>query len=376
MRAPGVTALLVVQLLAVAAVSSAVVLAFGLPLAARHAVGPGALAALTAGAALASTAVGVALLARSVGRPVERLLAGARRLSATATAERLPIVGERGGGDLASAAVAFERVAAALEEERARLAAKVRELTEANRALAEARASVLRAERLATVGRLAAGLAHEVGNPLGAITGYVELARTRLPRDADPELAGSLDRIGAAAQRIDRTVSELLDFARPAPAAVTAVAVREVVEGAVRLAAVQARFRGVTVDLALPDDLPPVRADAHRLGQVLLNLLLNAGDAMEGRGRVTIAARADGQGVALTVADTGPGIPPEHLERVFEPFFTTKPPGQGTGLGLPVSQRILESFGGELSAATGCGGGAELRLRLLAASPERRSSTA
>jgi C4-dicarboxylate-specific signal transduction histidine kinase len=225
----------------------------------------------------------------------------------------------------------------------------------------------LRTEKLATVGRLAAGLAHEVGNPLGAITGYVELARMRLPLDAHPELGDALERIGAAAARIDHIVRELLDFARPSPPLLAPIALRPVVEATLRLAQVQPRFRDVAVEVELPPDLPRAVADEHQLSQVLLNLLLNAGDAMGGAGRVRVHGRAAAGRVWLTVEDEGPGIAPEDLRRIFDPFFTTKEPGRGTGLGLAISHRIMESFGGEIRARAGAARGAILELAFHAA---------
>lgn len=344
------------------------VLALGLPLAARRALGPSAVAAVAGAVTLAVLAVAVALLSRGVGAPVQRLLNAAVRLGGGAgRGEGLPILGEPGGFALSRAAVAFERLAAALAEERSRLAAKVDELTATNRALAEARESLLRTEKLATVGRLAAGLAHEVGNPLGAVSGYVELARARLPPEPHPDLVDALARIDAAAGRIDRIVRDLLDFARPAPPLLAPVVLAPALDAALRLARVQRRFKHVEVDVALPPGLPPILADEGHLGQVLLNLLLNAGDAMRGEGQVRIAAASEESGVVLTVADGGPGIAPGDLPHVFDPFFTTKDPGEGTGLGLALSHRIMESFGGEILAGNAPGGGAVLTLRFRAA---------
>jgi two-component system NtrC family sensor kinase len=345
-----------------------VVLALGLPLAARRALGPAAVASLAGAVSLVVLALAVALLSRGVGRPVERLLGAASRLGGGGDrGEALPILGEPDGFALSRAAVAFERLAAALAEERARLAAKVDELTISNQALAEARESLLRSEKLATVGRLAAGLAHEVGNPLGAVTGYVELARARLPAEPHPDLVDALARIDAAAERIDRTVRDLLDFARPAPPQLAPIALAPAVDAALRLARVQRRFKHVAVEVELPPDLPPVTADEGHLAQVLLNLLLNAGDAMRGEGRVHIAAEATDGAVALRVEDRGPGIAAQDLPRVFDPFFTTKEPGEGTGLGLALSHRIMESFGGEILAGNAPAGGAVFTLRFRAA---------
>src|SRR6266702_1816114 len=311
MRAP-LRTFLFLHALALAATAGVAVLALALPLSARRALGPGDVAAVALAAALAVLAVALVLLHRGVARPVERLLAAAVRLGGGegGEAEALPLLGVPGGFDLSRAAIAFERLALAFGDERERLAAKVRELTAANAALAEARASLVRSEKLATVGRLASGLAHEVGNPLGAVSGYVELARARLPPEPHPDLVDALARIDTAAQRIDRTVRDLLDFARPAPPVLA------------------------PIDLA-----------------------------------AALAARAASGGVVLTVRDSGPGIAPADLARIFDPFFTTKEPGEGTGLGLALSHRIMESFGGEIAARDAPGGGACFELRFRAGAP-------
>jgi len=343
----------------------------GVPLAARGRLHPVGLVALASLAAAVAVAVGALLLSRALARPVERILAAADRLGG---AERsFPILqpqGETASPSPARAAVAFERVAAALVEERAALAAKVAELESANRALAQARESWLRSERLAAVGRLAAGIAHEVGNPLGAIGGFAELARDRL-RGAAPEVEDLMSRIAAEAERIDRIVRDLLEFARPSPPARSPVSLPAVADAAQRLARVQPRFREVEAAFAWPPDLPAALADEGRLVQVFLNLFLNAGDAMGGRGSVQVRGRAAEGGVEVEVADRGPGIAPEHLAQVFDPFFTTKAPGAGTGLGLSVCHRLIEVMGGRIDAGNAPEGGAVFRLWLPAAAERR-----
>lgn len=380
-RSANVRLVLLLHAVAIAAIFATVLIVAGLPAAARNALSPRVLVAVVLVAALLAVALGAALLFRTVARPVDRLLAAAERLAGGDPAD-LPLLGERGGPALSRAALAFERAVAALAEERARLAAKVEELTRANRELAEARESLLRSEKLATVGRLAAGVAHEVGNPLGAISGYVELARSRAREGRPEELDDFLGRVAAEVQRIDRTVRDLLDFARPARPSLAPVELGAAVDQALRLARLQTRFREVDVATDVPADLPPALADEHGLAQVLLNLLLNAGDAMGGRGRLRVSARViDGRPdageprgarrVLLELADSGPGIAPDDLPRIFDPFFTTKDPGKGTGLGLAICHRIVESFGGEITAANGEAGGAVFTLRMQEAAAVR-----
>jgi signal transduction histidine kinase len=363
-RAGHVRLVLLLDAAALAAAGAALVLAVGLPLSASAGLGPAEVVMVAAVAAIAVAAVGVPLLVRSVGRPVDRLLSAADSLGRSAAGD-LPLLADDGaapGRGLSDAAVAFERLVAALAEERRRLAEKVAELERTSEALA-------RTERLATAGRLASGIAHEVGNPLGAIGGYVELARDRLRTGgaALEEADDFLARIAAEAQRIDRTVRDLLDLARPAEPSLGPVDLAAPLDAALRLARVQERFRAVEVELALPPDLPAVSADERRLSQVFLNLFLNAGDAMGGAGSVRVSARVEGERVVVEVADAGPGIPPRDLGRIFEPFFTTKGAGKGTGLGLAISQTVVESLGGELSARNGERGGAVLTVSLPAA---------
>jgi C4-dicarboxylate-specific signal transduction histidine kinase len=314
-RAGHTRLVLVLDAAALGAGAAALVVALGLPLAARRALGPQAVIALGVAVGLLVAGVGAVLLLRSVGRAVE----------------------------------------------------KISELERVNLELLRARESLLRAERLATLGRIASGIAHEVGNPLGAISGYVELARDRLQRASSPhEIDDFLARIGAEVGRIDAIVRELLDLARPAEQVLGAIDLASPLDAALRLARVQARFRHVEVALDVAPELPKVIADERRLAQVFLNLLLNAGDAMAGAGRVSIRARSEDGGVVVRVEDSGPGIAPEDLPRVFEPFFTTKAPGHGTGLGLALSQGIVEGFGGRLGASNGAGG-AVFTLELKAA---------
>ncbi len=295
-------------------------------------------------------------LFRGVVRPVEALAAQADQVA------RLEFGDLGEGHQFGRLGTSFRRMVGALSDERARVQRQIDELEAANRSLREAQESLVRSEKLATVGRLAAGVAHEIGNPLGGLIGYLEILRPRLAGDpaAAPLVEGGL----SAARRIDQTIRDLLDFSRPGEAARVPFPVAETVDEALRLCRPQKRFAEVEVRLAVPGGLPAVVGDRRRFTQVLVNLFLNAADAMEGEGVLEVGAVVEGDGLRLEVADSGPGLPEGAGDDIFEPFFTTKEPGQGTGLGLAISRRLVEGWGGRLEAASRPGGGAVFTVTL------------
>jgi len=200
-------------------------------------------------------------------------------------------------------------------------------------------------EKMATFGRLAAGVAHEVGNPLASIS-----AQLRMNREAS-DLTQARQTITVVERQVDRVtrlLRELMNFARRRRDEVTLVQVNEVVEDVARLVAHDWRTQSTVIETHLAGALPGVRAKEDPLTQVLLNLTLNAIDAMGGSGTLTIETSAEGGFVTCRVADTGPGIPPDIVPRLFKAFFTTKEAGRGTGLGLFVSRNLVEGFGGTL----------------------------
>ncbi|HEY3352851.1 MAG TPA: ATP-binding protein [Polyangia bacterium] len=294
------------------------------------------------------------LLGRMIVRPIAALEQAADGI---ARGERSVRVAEDGPGEIGSLAASFNRMTAALAD-------KVAELETRGHELRASREQLVRAERLASVGRLAAGLAHEIGNPLSAMLGYVEILRGDPP--PDPALTRDvLDRLHREIERIHRIMQDLLTYSRPAPERALPVDVREVAAAALALMRPQRRFQDVALACEMPADLPPVVASPGRLTQVLVNLLLNAADAVAGQGRVTCRARRDGDAVVVEVADSGPGVPPDLREQIFDPFFTTKEPGQGTGLGLATSRSLCESFEAALELVdTPPGGGATFAVRL------------
>lgn len=220
-------------------------------------------------------------------------------------------------------------------------------------------------EKLATMGQLLAGVAHELNNPLTVILGFAGLLGPRL---AGTDLEGPSRQITAAAERCARIVANFLALARKRSLERKRVALNEVVSGAVELLAYPLKVDGITVELDLEGDLPILWADPHQLQQVLVNLLTNAHHALRQSAvrRLTISTRHDhaARRLVLRVADTGPGIPAEVQARIFEPFFTTKPVGEGTGLGLSLCQSIVESHGGAIRVSGSPGTGTVFTVEL------------
>ena len=208
------------------------------------------------------------------------------------------------------------------------------------------RQQIGRSEKLASIGRLAAGVAHEINNPLTGVLTFAHLLRQK--ENMDPQDRQDLDLIVNETTRAAEIVRGLLDFARERPAAKEPLNVNHVIEQTMRLIHSQKRVKQITVKNDLAEGLPNVNGDENQLQQVLLNLSLNACEAMPDGGTLTISTSAQDGKVLVKVADTGCGVEEEHLDRIFEPFFSTKPVGKGTGLGLSVSYGIIQQHGGTL----------------------------
>jgi two-component system NtrC family sensor kinase len=220
----------------------------------------------------------------------------------------------------------------------------------------EMRARLMETERLAAVGELVAGVAHEVNNPLSSISAFAQL----LLRDEGltPQQRESIDVIRSETGRASQVVRDLLAFARRSAPQREPLDLNQVVERTIRLRNYQLTSSGIRVLLDLSADIPAIHGDARQLQQVVLNLVTNAIQAMAniGGGTLSIATRGDRNTVVLDVADTGPGIPPDLRQRIFEPFFTTKPEGEGTGLGLSVSYGIVTAHGGTIALVDSASG--------------------
>jgi two-component system, NtrC family, sensor kinase len=240
----------------------------------------------------------------------------------------------------------------------------LREQLKMRQDLEDARIQLLQSEKIASVGRLAAGVAHEINNPLSGILIYADLLKRDL---ADhPQVSEDLQEIITQTLRCKQIVTRLLEFSRQSVGQRIPFEINEFIKRSAELLTYQALFHNVELILDLQPDIPEIMGDPGQLQQVFTNLIINAGAAMNGKGRIVITSRFDPESerVSLQFADTGPGIPPEIMDKIFEPFFTTKRPGEGTGLGLSVAYGIIQQHGGSIEVKNAHTGGAIFTILL------------
>jgi len=223
---------------------------------------------------------------------------------------------------------------------------------------------IMKSERLATLGQLAAGVAHEINNPLGAILMYSHLSLEETP--AEDSRRKNLEKVVGEATRCKNIVHGLLDFARQREPNVELADVNEILRRTLSLLESQAQFQNITVTATFCPSLPKVMIDSGQMQQVFTNIILNAAEAIEGKGEVTVATRTvdGGEFIEIQFTDTGCGIPQENLEKIFDPFFTTKEVGRGTGLGLAVSYGIIAKHQGTIEVRSDPGRGTTFIVRL------------
>ncbi len=338
------------------------------------------------------------LLSRVLVKPLRDLVRLTQKISEGDFSQTIEVKSFNEIGQLIDS---FNRMIVRLKENQENLERYIESLETTNDKLKQAQEELLRTEKLASIGRFAAGVAHEVGNPLGAILGYTSILQ-KDGTDAN-EAKDYLKRIEKEIERINRIVRELLDFARPSRVEAKQIEVNRVLENTLSLLSYQKNFRDIQTRLKLDPDLPLIKGDETQLSQVLINIILNAVDAMPNGGELGIATemfvveqllsdslerlrpprrkgdpvqsdyshlrRPDPLSAMLTkfsigeklvkiqISDTGTGIRKDDLTKIFDPFFTTKDPDRGTGLGLSVSLRIVESMGGEIKVDSEFGNG-------------------
>ncbi len=343
------------------------------------------------------------LLSRVVVNPLKTLVRATEGIARGEYGQRIPI---DAGNEIGKLADSFNQMTRRLRESQRNVQEYVRSLEAANERLQQTQMELIRSEKLASIGRFASGVAHEVGNPLGAILGYTSIIQKSM--DEGSEESGYMKRIEVEIQRINRIIRELLDFSRPSVVEIKEVDLNRVIENCLSLLSYQKSFKNITPELELKRDLPVVQADEPQIQQVFVNLIINAVDAMPDGGKLTLKTEdyilqkgpkpnnegqrrrkddpADsdythlrrsemprgpfpslgkgGNVVSASITDTGCGIHPDDLGKIFDPFFTTKDPDKGTGLGLSISLRILENFGGTLEVESQLGKGSTFRILL------------
>ncbi len=312
------------------------------------------------------------LLSRVVIRPIKHLVETADQFK---DSEIFSPTTDTDRNEIARLTMSLNRMLRRLAQNKEGMEAQIRSLEQANRALQEARQEVLRSEKLSSIGRLAAGVAHEVGNPIGTILGYANLLTAHV--EDDEEAKDYLTRIEKEVSRIDAIVRELLDFSRPSPGKPGPLDVNTIVSESTAFFSRKRPMASIELETSLDQNVGVVWADQDQLKQVLINLMLNACDAMPDGGRLRMTTRRTlvpklrgrideppGEGVEISVSDTGTGIPAHEQDKLFDPFYTRKSPGKGTGLGLAISLRIVESFGGTIGVHSTEGQGSTFTITL------------
>ena len=333
-------------------------------------------------------------LQRWVLRPLSNIRGGAESIAAGDYEHRLL---DTGPEEFSSLGKVLNQLTDQLFQNQDRLAENVRSLDETNQRLTEAYRELVQSEKMASLGQLSAGIAHEIGNPLGALIGYVSILKRR------GEGSEILDGMEREARRIDRIVRGLLDYSRPGSSNREEVELNGSVLRVLELLREQGWLADIDLQVDLESGLPPVVGDPHRIDQVFVNLLRNAESALGGAGKITVLTRLekyqpdrpvpsrrsddppginyshlrrsrhessplspeiepDREVIRIVIADDGPGIPEDMLGSIFDPFFTTKGPGEGTGLGLAIVAATVADLGGRIEASSSESGGATFSL--------------
>lgn len=304
---------------------------------------------------------------RYVGKPVKKILTGTHRISA---GDLEHVIDVPGNDEIAHLAQSFNSMSSSLKKAHndlenwaKKLEKRVAEKTEE---LKDANMQVVRTEKLASLGRMAAGVAHELNSPLTGILTFAHLLYKKAP-EGSPERT-DLEVVISETNRCAKIISDLLNFARETKPDKKSVNINDIIEQTISIIEHQSSFHNINIVRHLDKKLPAVIADAAQIKQIFINIILNAGEVMAQGGTLTVttSTRHDKKPslshsyqdyIEITLSDTGAGIPPENMGKIFDPFFTTKDPGQGTGLGLPISIKLAENHGGTIEVKSERGQG-------------------
>lgn len=320
------------------------------------------------------TFIGFYLMSRVVVKPLHRLV---KRAEEYQDDDEMFFLPENQDSEFNKLSKALNRMLGHLAEDKEKLRTAVVSLEKANLDLKQAQKDIIRAEKLASVGRLSAGIAHEIGNPIGIIIGYLELLKNDDISNEDKK--EFLLRAETEIKRIDTTIRQLLDFSRASSEDVYEVSVHEIIEDTIGASRFHPRMSDIDLDLKLSAGNDRVMADPNQLRQIFLNIIINAADAIlsaenVSRGKISISTEVrknsrdgsseGGDVLKIDYIDNGPGIPKADIENIFDPFFTTKGSGKGTGLGLYVCFMIVEGMGGRIGATSQEGEGTTITVYL------------
>jgi len=309
---------------------------------------------------LALFLLGYILFHRTVIGPVREVAQLAEKSSGITEIARFPDTLSL-QGDIQKISAGLKNMIVKIVDDREKMKKLVEHLSEINRDLQAAQQGLIRSEKLASVGRLAAGVAHEIGNPLQILLGYIEL----LGRGADPEQRREiLPRMEQELRRIHEILRRLLDFARPIQSNIVECDVNELLKDCAALVKGRKGFHHVEFLYELDPQASSMLTEPEKIRQAVVNLVINAADATAQGGKIMLRTRTHDNNVDIEIEDNGCGISAENLEKVFDPFFTTKEPGRGTGLGLTVCLGLVESLGGSMNLASEEGRGTTALIKL------------
>lgn len=285
------------------------------------------------------------VLSRRIVRPIKELISVTEKISIDEFPDKVEIGNVR---ELNQLSTSLKTMYLQIRESKVELRKNIEALEASNRVIQKTQKELTASDKLASLGRLSAGVAHEIGNPLSGILGYIEILN-RSKTLSEEEKNRFISNIKNETLRIDRIIKTLLDYAKPRDLEISSVNINEIITGSVNLLRTQGVFNNLDLEINLDDSIKNIEVDPHQISQVIINLLLNAKDALADNGKISIRSfRNNDGGVDITIWDNGSGIPSEHIDKIFDPFYTTKDPGKGTGLGLSVSARIVQLFGGKI----------------------------
>jgi C4-dicarboxylate-specific signal transduction histidine kinase len=281
------------------------------------------------------------LVSRKITRPLHVLIRGAKQIRQGELEHKISL---KSNDEFQLLARELELMRLKLQESYQSLEGKIDQRT---RELKEAQAQIIHQEKMASLGLMAAGIAHEIGNPLTSISSIAQVIKRKNPGD---QIGKYINDILKNIDRISRIVRELVDFSRPSSYKAALTNINDIIKSAVGIIKYDRRAKDLAINLSLEERLPETVVVSDQLLQVFLNILINALDASEDRGdKIQVSSYARKDILFVTIRDYGSGIPADNLHRIFEPFYTTKEVGHGTGLGLTVSYGIIQQIGGEIS---------------------------